>query len=446
MKIELPQVGESVTEGVIGKWLKQIGDTVEKFEPLVEVVTDKVNMEMPSPVTGVLTAIVANEGDTVPMGAIIADIAVEGEPETSASSAIPVVSEAASTPDTTPLSRTGELVKDAAPVGPTGSSGPISADPPAQAEAPASARRRYSPIVLKLAEEHNVDLTRVTGTGINGRITRKDVQGFIDSGDSQASVTAPVIAPAVQTVTPTKPAATPVDTGADEERVALTPVRRMIAEHMVRSASEIPTAWSIQEVDVTNLVKRRAALREEFREREGVNITYLPFVLKAVAESLKENPLLNSSWGGDSVILKKRVNIGVAIAAPNGLVVPVIHDADGLSIAGLAKKIDELTTRARDGKLSLEDVQGGTFTVNNTGTLGSISSQPIINHPQAAILTTESIVKRPVVIDGDAIAIRSMMNICMTFDHRIMDGAESSAFMSAVKRRIEAISAETGIY
>jgi 2-oxoisovalerate dehydrogenase E2 component (dihydrolipoyl transacylase) len=219
----------------------------------------------------------------------------------------------------------------------------------------------------------------------------------------------------------------------------------MIAEHMVRSATQIPAAWSIVEVDATGLVQRRESAKEDFQRREGVNLTYLPFVIKAVAESLKENPLLNSSWGGDAVILKKRINIGVAVAAPAGLVVPVIHDADRLSIAGLAKAVDELTARARQGKLRLEDVQGGTFTVNNTGALGSVVSQPIINYPQAAILTTEAIVKRPVVVN-DAIAIRSMMNICLTFDHRIMDGAESSAFINAVKRRLEAIGPETGIY
>jgi 2-oxoisovalerate dehydrogenase E2 component (dihydrolipoyl transacylase) len=183
----------------------------------------------------------------------------------------------------------------------------------------------------------------------------------------------------------------------------------------------------------------------DFEAREGINITYLPFVIKAVAESLKENPLLNSSWGGDSVILKKRINIGIAADTPDGLVVPVIHDADALSIAGLAHKVHDLTTRARQGKLRLEDVQGGTFTLNNTGALGSIASQPLVNHPQAAILTTEAIVKRAIVVE-DAIAVRPMMNLCMSFDHRIMDGAEASAFINAVRRRVEAIGPDTPVY
>tara|TARA_Y100000310_G_C20669945_1_gene809683 strand:- start:1906 stop:2745 length:840 start_codon:yes stop_codon:yes gene_type:complete len=279
--------------------------------------------------------------------------------------------------------------------------------------------------VLRLAQEHSVDLAQVTGTGINGRITRKDVQSVIDAGPA---------APA-----PTMPAA------ADEERVPLTPVRRMIADHMIRSASEIPQAWTIVEANVSGLVARRAVAKTDFEAREGINITYLPFVIKAVAESLKENPLLNSSWGGDAVILKNRINIGIAADTSDGLVVPVIHDADAMSIVALAHKVHDLTTRARQGELRLEDVQGGTFTLNNTGALGSIASQPLVNHPQAAILTTEAIVKRAIVVD-DAIAIRPMMNLCMSFDHRIMDGAEASAFINAVRRRVEAIGPDTPVY
>ncbi len=418
MRIELPQVGESVTEGVIGKWLKQVGDRVDKYDPLVEVVTDKVNMEMPSPESGVLTAILADEGATVPMGAVIAEIQVEGEPPTQA--------------EPPAVGRTGELLKNVAPVGPTGSGTPvpIAGQPAAQ---PQSGHKRHSPAVLRLAQEHGVDLATVTGSGINGRVTRKDVQALIDAGP---------VAHASAAQTPAAPVAA---SSADEERVPLTPVRRMIADHMIRSASEIPQAWTIVEANVHGLVARRATAKADFEAREGINITYLPFVIKAVAESLKENPLLNSSWGGNAVILKKRINIGIAADTPDGLVVPVIHDADSLSIAGLAHKIHDLTTRARQGELRLEDVQGGTFTLNNTGALGSIASQPLVNHPQAAILTTEAIVKRPIVIN-DAIAIRPMMNLCMTFDHRIMDGAEASAFINIVRRHIEAITPQTAVY
>ena len=450
MIIELPQVGESVTEGVIGRWLKSPGERVERFDPLVEVVTDKVNMEMPSPVSGTLTSIIAAEGETVPMGAPIAEMEVEGE-----ASADEARSEGASV-QAAPADRIGTLLKDVAPVGPTGSGGPISADPaPETASGPSSRRggradrRRYSPAVLRLADERDIDLDQVRGTGLGGRVTLKDVRQFIAQMAPQAdegSDDAPGAGTsAVETRAAPSPMTDDATPEADEQRAPLSPVRRMIAENMARSATVIPQAWTLVEVDVSGLVARRAAVRGEFQRREGINITYLPFAMKAIAESLKENPLLNSSWGGDSIIYKRRINIGIAAATPNGLVVPVVHDADTLSVAGLARRIDDLTTRARAGRLTLDDVQGGTFTLNNTGALGSVLSQPLVNHPQAAILTTEAIVKRPVVV-GDGIAIRSMMNLCMSFDHRIMDGAEASAFINAVKRRLEGIGADTGVY
>ena len=418
MKIELPHVGESVTEAVIGKWLKQPGEAVEKYDPLVEVVTDKVSMELPSPATGVLTSISAAEGETVPMGTIIAELEVEGEE----ASQVEPDSRAEHSVASQPFDRTGTLLKDVAPVGPTGSAGPISAALP-DGE---TAKPRYSPAVMRLASEHGVDLALVSGTGMSGRVTRKDVQQYVD-----ARVGAP--APATNAA----PAA-------DEERVPLTPVRRMIARNMVRSATEIPEAWTVVEADVTNLVRLRERVREDFRTREGVNLTYLAFVVKVVAESLKGNPLVNSAWGEDAIILKRRINVGVAAATPEGLVVPVVHDADTLSVAGLAKAIDDLAGRARRGKLGVEDVQGGTFTVNNTGALGSVLGKAIINYPQAAILNSEAIVKRPIVI-GEAIAIRSIMNLTLTFDHRILDGSEAGAFIADVKRRLEAIDPEMGL-
>ena len=431
MIIELPQVGESVTEGVIGKWLKSIGDRVERFDPLVEVVTDKVNMEMPSPVAGTLTAVLADEGETVPMGAPIAEMAVDGETAPTDSSPSNEIARAVDASQPSP-SRIGTLLKDVAPVGPTGSGGPISADSLSRPQRPAR-RRRYSPAVLRLAEERGIDLSEIVGTGIGERVTLKDVRRLIEQPASPEELGGSA------TEVP------PIRTDTNDERVLLTPVRRMIADNMVRSANEIPQAWTLIEVDVSSLVARRQAIRGDFQEREGVNITYLPFVMKAVAESLKENPLLNSSWDGDAILYKRRINIGIAAAASDGLVVPVVHDADTMSIAGLACKIDDLTTRARRGQLRIEDVQGGTFTLNNTGVLGSVLSQPLVNFPQAAILTTEAIVKRPIVV-GDGIAIRSMMNLCMSFDHRIMDGAEASAFVNSVKRRLESIGPDTGVY
>ena len=437
MIIELPQVGESVTEGTIVQWLKQVGDTVERYDPLVEVLTDKVSMEVPSPVAGVVTELLAEEGQTLPMGAPIASIQTADAVEPAADTeAPPPASEQPQGAD-----RIGVLLKDVAPVGPTGSGNVIVPAPQNEAvsESPSGGtrRRRYSPAVQRLADEHGIDPEQVEGTGINGRVTRKDVLSYIEA---QAEAT--VVAPA-----PVPPAAARSDgtDGSNEERLPLSPVRRMIAANMKRSASEIPTAWSITEVDVSGLVRRRESLKDEFMRREGVNLTYLHFVIKAVAESLRENPLLNSSWGEDAIILKRRINIGIAVAAPDGLVVPVLRDADTLSVAGIAARAADLTARARQGKLGVEDVQSGTFTLNNTGALGSIASQPIINHPQAAILTTEAVVKRPVAI-GDAIGIRSLMNICLTFDHRIMDGAEASEFTNGVKRRLEAIDDDTGIY
>ena len=225
----------------------------------------------------------------------------------------------------------------------------------------------------------------------------------------------------------------------------ITPVRRMIAEAMVRSVSEIPHAWSAKEVDVTGLVALRQSIREDFERQEGVPLTYLPFVIRAVVEALRKFPTLNASWGGDNIILKRRINLGLAVAAPNGLIVPVIHNADRLNLAGLAHAVHDLTERARANRLRVEDVQGGTFTLNNTGALGSFVSGPIINHPQAGIMTTETVQKRPVVRD-DAIAIRSMMNICLSFDHRINDGAEASGFLDAVASRLESIGPDTPVY
>ena len=440
--IVLPHVGESVFEGTIGQWLKQPGDAIERYEPLVEVITDKVTMEVPSPVGGVLLRVLAQEGETLPMGTPIAEVETDEVPAPTAPAPRQEPAAAAPAPVAAKLAgTTGYLVKGVRPVGPTGggpapeASGESSG---AGAEAAAGAPR-LSPAVRRLVQEHGVDLARLRGTGLGGRITRDDVVKYLEAGPVSEAPASTTPATSATEAGP-KPAA-----GTDEEHISLTPVRRMIAEAMTRSASQIPHAWSTVEVDVTGLVALRSQVRAAFEEREGVDLTYLPFVLKAVAESLKEHPSLNASWGGDKIILKKRINMGIAVAAPQGLIVPVIHDADRLSVAGLARASRDLTHRARQHKLTLDDVQGGTFTLNNTGSLGSVVSQPIINHPQAGILTTEAILKRAMVRD-DAIAIRSMMNLCLSFDHRINDGAESSAFLQAVKTRLESMGPDTPIY
>jgi 2-oxoisovalerate dehydrogenase E2 component (dihydrolipoyl transacylase) len=436
--IELPHVGESVVEGTIGKWLKVPGDHVDRYDPLVEIVTDKVTMEFPSPVSGTLLSILAQEGETIPMGAPIAEFETSDDAPT-VNDSEPEPPSAASV--TAPISTIGYLVKNVAPVGPTGGGPdgePIISDaqpaavssknvPTQKPKVKPGTAPRLSPAVRRLAEEHNIDLAIINGSGVGGRITRDDVLSHLSSSEQ-----------------PTTPQDSQRST-TDDTYITVTPIRRMIAEAMVRSVTTIPHAWSTIEVDVTNLVTVRNTHRQAVLDREGVDLTYLPFIIKMVVEALRDNPTLNATWGGDKIILKNRINMGIAVAGPDGLIVPVIKNADQKSIIGLANAVGDLTSKVRNKKLSIDDVQEGTFTLNNTGVLGSTTSQPIINHPQAAILTTEAIQKRPVVIQ-DAIAIRSMMNMCMSFDHRINDGAESSAFLQSIKRRIEAITENTPIY
>lgn len=443
IQIELPHVGESVTEGVIGKWLKNIGDTVEKYEPLLEVVTDKVNMEVPSPYNGKLTAILVEEGAVVPMGTPIAEMDADGVDggEVDKESEI---KEETSPEIIAPVSSAGIFLKDVKPVGPTGSGEEPEIPPELLAKLGSletqitpqntdnSNKVRYSPVVKKLAAEKNIDLSKVKGTGLGGRVTKEDVINYtsIDTAISTTNTKQPPVI---------------INAKEDETELKLTPLRRIIADNMVKS-NEIPQAWSYHEVDVTNLVLLRKNIRQNFIQKEGVDITYLPFVIKVVADALKSNPLLNSSWGGDKIIIKNRINLGIAMAAPHGLVVPVIHNADSMSIAGLAKYLKDLIDRASENKLTLDDVQGGTFTVNNTGALGSIVSQPLVNPPQVGILTTEAIVKRVVVNKEGAMAIKDMMNVCMSFDHRVVDGAESGNFMRDVRDGLQKLGEDTIIY
>ena len=483
--VELPHVGESVVEGTIGKWLKQPGEVVRRYEPLVEVVTDKVTMEVPSPVAGELLRVFAEEGETLPMGAPIAEVGEPGEaPGQSTPSAPPQpTAQAPAAPSAAPAApapATSYLMQSVTPVGPTGGaaveamepmvgidavaqasaapqpapaapspvavpaapspSGPAVATP-AQSAPSTGGRQRLSPAVRRLAREHSVDLARIQGTGLGGRITRNDVLRYLETTPAPQAAPAPAPPPAPAAATPALDAAP----GPDEELMPVTPVRRMIAESMVRSATQIPHAWSMKEVDVSGLVALRQSIRADFERQEGVPLTYLPFVIRAVVEALRKVPTMNASWGGDNIVLKRRINLGLAVAAPNGLIVPVIHNADRLNLAGLAHAVSDITERARSNRLRVEDVQGGTFTLNNTGALGSVISGPIINYPQAGIMTTDIIQKRPVVIH-DAIAIRSMMNICLSFDHRINDGAEASAFLDAVAARLESIGPDTPVY
>jgi 2-oxoisovalerate dehydrogenase E2 component (dihydrolipoyl transacylase) len=441
--ITMPQLGESVAEGTIGKWLKAPGDRIERDEPLVEVITDKVTAEIPSPVSGVVEKLMVEEGQTVPVGREIAVIAEEGA-ERQASE--PSGQVAAARPEPTMDRLSGP------PQPPLAAAGVAAARPAEEVEESQGEQRRASPLVRRLAREYGVDLSQVKGSGSGGRVTKDDILAFIEArGAAPVPPPAPPPTPAAPLAPTPAPAPAPAPAvaaaaGADEEYLPLTPVRRTIAEHMVRSKAAAPHAWGMMEVDVTNLVRLRESLLAEWQRREGFELTYLPFFIKAVVESLREHPLLNASWGEDKIVLKRRINIGVAVAVQDGLVVPVIHDADQKSIAGLAHAVRDLAARARAGKLTLADVQGGTFTVNNTGTFGSILSAPIINQPQAAIITMEAIVKRPVVLENDAIAIRSMMNICLSFDHRVLDGAAALRFLQSVKRRLEAYGPHTAVY
>jgi len=432
--ILMPQLGESVTEGTIARWLKQPGERVEKYEALAEVITDKVNAEIPSPVAGVITRILAPEGATV---AVRQEICRIDETGTAAATTGPATESREAVPDE------ATFANPSAPVLPpaTPPAAPPTPSPAATAGAPSSARAagRYSPAVLKLAQENNVDLSQVVGTGLEGRVTRKDILSYVEKGGppaGQAGIAAAAAPPAAKDIAGLEPG---------DEVIQADVVRRRIAERMVQSKHEAPHAWSVVEADVTGLVRLRQAHKDEFKRREGVDLTYLPFVIKAVGESLKEFPWVNSSWNNGTIILKRRIGISLAVATETALVVPVIKDADQKSISGLAHAVADLATRARAGKLTLDDISGGTFTVDNTGSFGSIMSQPIINPPQAAIITFEAIVQRPVVRD-DAIAIRSMVNLCLSLDHRVLDGVVAGRFLQAVRRRLESYGPETSLY
>jgi 2-oxoisovalerate dehydrogenase E2 component (dihydrolipoyl transacylase) len=416
--LKMPEVGETVTEGTIEKWLKQPGEKIEKYEPIVEINTDKVNVELPSPVTGTVLEIIAKEGETVLIGA-----------------ALCTIDEVA-----------GEAPADTAPPRPTEE--PVAAEPALMAAESTPARPqpavalanghdgagepRVTPRVRKVAAELGVDLAQVQGSGPRGRVVEEDVRAFAAKG----------LAPAV-TERPTQPRPAAAST-ADEEAVPLTGIRRTIAQRMTASAAA-PQAWLVVECDVSELVKLRQAKKEAFRERHGVDLTYLPFAAHAVVQSLLDHPYLNASWGEDKIVLKKRVHLGIAVASERGLIVPVVRDADRLSISGLALAMAELGEKVRANKLQLDDVQGGTFTLDNTGAFGSIISQPIINLGQAAIISLEAITKRPAVVAGDAVGVRSLVNMCLSFDHRVLDGHVAGAFLQDVKKHMEAFGPDTGI-
>jgi 2-oxoisovalerate dehydrogenase E2 component (dihydrolipoyl transacylase) len=446
----MPQLAESLVSATIGKWLKQPGDRIEQYEPICEVITDKVNAEIPSTLDGIMGELLAEEGQTVAVGEVICRISVDSTNES-------VIANSPTTMESRQTSSSSS--EDLSMIG------------------------RYSPAVQSLAAEYQLNLSYIKGTGMGGRITRKDVLAHVEKGSTskEGSTSIPQTSQHVGAISPfeglpyTDPAVIPsqyvenmkssarnsglhlnetptipnniipVQQGRTDTLIDITPVRNTIATRMRQSVSEIPHAWTMIEVDVTNLVILRNKLKDEFKRNEGYNLTYLAFLLKAVVNAIKDYPIMNSVWGVDKIIVKRDINISLAVGTEDTVMTPVIQRADQKNIAGLAKEIEELATKTRQGKLKLDDMQGGTFTVNNTGSFGSVLSYPIINYPQAAILTFESIVKRPVVIN-DMIAVRSMANLCLSLDHRILDGVICGRFLQRVKENLEGYTLDTKVY
>ena len=420
--LTMPQLGESVVEGTILRWLKQPGDSVALDEPLVEVETEKVDVEIPSPFDGTLTALLVGEGETVPVGTPLAEFDESGAARPVA--AAPVAA-AGREPGAWP-SPDAESPPPAGPPPTAPAGGPTASD---LVRAPGLyQKRRFSPAVGRLAVEHGIAPAALAGTGAAGRVTRKDVERAIASGVEAAAPAPPASAIALE-----------------DQIVTFSPTRRRIGQRLTQAVREIPSAWLMVEADVTGLVRLRQRLREDFRAAHGADLTYLAFVLKAVTRALGEYPVLNATWSGDDLVQRAARNLGVAVDTAEGLIVPVVPGSDRLTISATAVAIDDLSARARARRLTLADVEGGTFTVDNTGVFGTIATGPIINYPQVAILTTEAVVKRPVVVGDDAIAVRSVMNLTLTFDHRVADGSTAAAFTRDVRDRLQAIDDSTSI-
>lgn len=451
-EIIMPQLAESLVSATIDKWLKQPGDPVDMYEPICELITDKVNAELPSTVRGTLVKILAGDGETIEVGKPIALVETEASADVSAgdgsSGGASVNAAAGASREAASASASGAAAVRSTPAV---ASAPVAFDPNAPM------RGRFSPAVQRLASEHGIDLARLPGSGMGGRITRKDVLDAVANGLPAAAPAAAVSASAVaaQPAVPAAVAAEPprlpsievegTNSPDREYYIDVTPIRNTIAKNMRQSVNEIPHAWTMVEVDLTNLVQLRTKLKDDFKREEGINLTYMPFLLKAVVGALKEFPIMNSVWAVDKIIVKRDINLSLAVGTEGSVLTPVIRNADQKNIVGLAHEINDLARRTREGKLKLGDLQGGTFTVNNTGTFGSVLSYPIINYPQAAILTFESIVKRPVVI-GDMIGIRSMVNLCLSFDHRILDGVICGKFHQRIKENLESYNADTKLY
>jgi 2-oxoglutarate dehydrogenase E2 component (dihydrolipoamide succinyltransferase) len=434
----MPQMGESIAEGTIVRWIKKVGDSVERDEPLFEISTDKVDAEIPSPVAGVIAEIRAQEGETVPVNSVVAIIGPVGTKPAAAAqppvAAPPATSPASGPGDATPPAG-GERAPAATPAtAPTGSK----SDVPRSSE---DARERSSPLVRKIAKEHNVDLSQLRGTGIGGRVTKDDILAFVGASATGSGTPAARPPGATAPARPAGPAAEPgtASQGAAQPMpgtaVRMSPMRKKIAEHMVLSRQTSAHVHSVFEVSFARVAQIRDARKQEY-ERAGARLTYLSFILKAVVDALRAVPVVNASVDGDTIVYHRDINVGIAVALDWGLIVPVIKQADARSLLDLSRAVIDLATRARSKQLKPEDVSGGTFTITNPGVFGALFGMPIINQPQVAILGIGNVEKRAVVID-DAIAIRPMAYLSIGYDHRIIDGAVADEFMSHIKRSLE---------
>lgn len=428
-EIKMPHLGESVTEAAIVQWLVKPGDSVKRYDPLMEVVSDKVTTEVPSDFDGVVKEFLISLDTDVPIGTAVMTLETEETTEKTEEATLAPVKEASA-----------EQAQEHETVETTST-----------ATSHQKNNGRYSPAVLKIAQEKKIDLTQVTGTGRDGRITRKDVTNFTPT---QARTPEKTVSPGTSPSISEEPVASqnesaatasPTETTTDKI-VSADPVRKAISKKMVQSVNEIPHAWLMVEADVTNLVQLRNSLKDEFKQQEGLSLSFFPFFAKAVIQALKKNPKINTSWDDGSIIYHKDVNLSIAVTTDEHLYVPVIQQADNYSIAGLAKEINRLAQEVRQGTLASKEMQGGTFTLNNTGTLGSVQSMGIINHPQAAILQVESINKRLVPTADGGFKVADMVNLCLSIDHRILDGQQAGKFLRDVKDNLAKYNADTDVY
>ena len=418
--IKMPDLGESVTEATVVEWFVKVGDTVSKYDPILEAQSDKVVTEIPSEFDGKITEILVAEGETVPIGMNLLAIQVGDD-----------IEDLEEIPDT-PKEALQEAFEPEADLE-TEEEKPSSSAPSGEMKA------RFSPAVMRIAQEKNIDLTQVEGTGRHGRITRKDVENFKPKELSQKEVVRE------EKVEKEVVSDKPLETSSRQEVVRADGVRRMIAENVSRSAQEIPHAWMMVEADVTNIVRLREQTKDTFEKEEGIPLSFFPFFVKAVAQALKKHPLLNASWDDGNIIYHKAINLSIAVATDDHLFVPVIKQADQYSIKGLSKEIKRLADAVRSGKLGADEMKGGTFTVNNTGSFGSVQSMGIINPPQVAILQVETISKKIVPTD-EGFKVADMVNLSLSIDHRLLDGLQAGRFLQEVKANLNLFQNEAQLY